>query len=226
LNEKTAKVYSDFGLLTSHKELGKELDSVFKYLYKRKEPKVLDHILVSQFNMVDKFTEMIDQEIFFAKAGKEARIVIKLNNLQEKGMIDKLYEASCAGVKIEMIVRGICCLVPGVKGLSEHITIRRIVDRYLEHARIFLFHNGGEEKIYMGSADWMSRNLLNRIEVTFPIYNSQLKEFVKKIIALQLADNAKAVMLDEKIDNIAIKASAGEPIVRSQMDTYNYIKSM
>lgn len=225
LNEQTAKIYSDFGLLTSHKELGEELDNVFKYLYKRAEPKPFEHLLVSQFNMVDGIIEIIDNEIANAKSGKEARIIIKLNNLQEKVMIDKLYEASCAGVKIEMIIRSICCLIPGVKGMSENITIRRIVDRYLEHARIFLFHNNGDERIYMGSADWMSRNLRNRIEVTFPVHDKQLKKRIRKIIDFQLSDNTKAVLLDEKIQNIPIEKDEKNP-VRAQMDTYDYIKSL
>ncbi len=225
LNEKTAKTYSDFALLSSRKELGEELDSVFKYLYKQKEPKNLKHILVSQFNMVDELTVLIDQEIANANAGKEARIIIKLNNLQEKTMIDKLYEASCAGVKIDMIIRSICCLVPGIKGLSDNITIRRIVDRYLEHTRIFMFHNGGKEKIYMGSADWMNRNLRNRVEVTFPIYDEQLKTRVKKALELQLTDNTKAVLLDERMRNIEVPFDAKHP-VRAQMDTYEYIKNL
>lgn len=225
MNESTAKIYSDFGLLTSHTELGQELNSVFKYLYKKKEPKTLDNILVSQFNMIDRFIEMIDQEITNAKAGKKARIVIKLNNLQETAMIDKLYEASCAGVKIEMIVRSICCLIPGIKGLSENITVRRIVDRYLEHARIFLFHNDGKEKIFMGSADWMSRNLKNRIEVTFPIYDESLKTLVSNILNLQLTDNVKAVMLNEKMEHVPVVAG-NDKLIRAQMESYDYIKSL
>jgi polyphosphate kinase len=225
MNESTAKIYSDFGLLTSHTEMGEELNSVFKYLYKKKTPKSLDNILVNQFNMVDRFVEMIDQEIANAKAGKKARIVIKLNNLQETAMIDKLYEASCTGVKVEMIVRSICCLIPGIDGLSENITIRRIVDRYLEHARIFLFHNDGEEKIFMGSADWMSRNLKNRIEVTFPIYDESLKKLVSNILNLQLTDNVKAVELNNQMENIPVNAGKNKP-VRAQTESYDYIKSL
>ena len=225
MNESTAKIYSDFGLLSAHKEMGEELNSVFKYLYKKKTPKSLKNILVSQFNMVDRFVEMIEREIANAKAGKKAQIIIKLNNLQEPEMINKLYEASCAGVKIDMIVRSICCLVPGVKGLSENITVRRIVDRYLEHARIFMFHNDGEEKLYMGSADWMSRNLKNRIEVTFPVYDESLKALVKNILNLQLTDNVKAVMLNENMENIPINRLNEKP-VRAQMESYHYIMSL
>lgn len=225
MNEKTAKVYSDFGLFTSNKEMGEELDDVFRFLHRRRQPPGFKHLLVSQFNMVKELTELIDNEIENAKNGLPAKIIIKLNNIEEKSMIDKLYEASQAGVKVEMIVRSICCILPGVPGLSENITIRRIVDRYLEHARMFLFHNNGEEKIYMGSADWMRRNLASRVEVTFPVHSESLKKAVKKILEFHLNDNVKAVMLNEKLENIRIEENPKHK-VQAQVQTYEFVKSV
>ena len=220
LNEKTAKIYSDHGLLTSDELMTKELEAVFKFLYRRTQPHPFQKILVSQFNMMDRFIELIDYEIGQAREGNASGIVIKLNNLEEKRMIDKLYEASTAGVKIKMLVRGICCLRPGLKGVSENIEVRRIVDRYLEHARVFIFHHTGEERIYLGSADWMNRNLYSRIEVAFPITDPQLKSEVKEIVDLQLSDNVKGVLLGSNMENIPISNSVGESI-RAQFDAYH-----
>ncbi|MEQ9423875.1 MAG: polyphosphate kinase 1 [Cyclobacteriaceae bacterium] len=222
LNEKTAKIYADYGLLTSKKPLVTELDSIFQFLHQRTEPKPFKKLLVSQFNIMERFIAMIDNEIALAKEGKEASMVIKLNNLEEKTMVDKLYEASSAGVKIRMIIRGICALRPGVDGLSENISIHRIVDRYLEHARVFIFYNGGNELIYLGSADWMNRNLHSRIEVVFPIINPNLKDEIKHVIQLQLNDNVSAVNLDADLNNVAIANEKAK--VRSQIDTYNWLK--
>ena len=145
---------------------------------------------------------MIDREIANARKGLSASIVIKLNNLEEKVMIAKLYEASRAGVSISLIVRGICCLVPGVDGMSENIKVIRIVDRYLEHGRIFIFDNNGKQEMFMGSADWMDRNLYRRIEVCFPVYQKAMKEEINQMITLQLNDNAHAVQIDSKGNNI------------------------
>ena len=153
-NETTGRFYTDHVLFTSNKEMGIELDWLFEYLQSRKQPaeyvKVpFEHLLVSQFNMVKQFEKLIDREIKQAKKGLPAGIIIKLNNLQEKQMIEKLYEASQAGVKVQLLTRSICCLAPGVPGQSENITVTRIVDRYLEHARIFVFHNNGEPLYFM-----------------------------------------------------------------------------
>lgn len=221
-NEKTASIYADHGLLTCHDGIISEMNKVFKFLYKRKEVGQLDHLLVSQFNIVDRLKEMIDREIAHATTGKQGHIIIKINNLEEASMIDKLYEASCAGVKVELIIRGICAVIPGVEGMSENITVRRIVDRYLEHARIFMFLNNGEDELYMGSADWMSRNLFKRIEVVFPIYDEEAKSEIKKLISLQLSDNTKARMLDEFHNNTIIDQS-GE-LVTAQSDFYKWLK--
>lgn len=224
LNEKTASIYCDHGLLTCHEKMSQELDELFKYLYKRKQPKPFKHLLVSQFNIVDEFNKLIQREVDHVKNGKEGKIIIKLNNIEERGMIDKLYEASRAGVKIEMIVRSICCLIPEVEGMSENIKVRRIVGRYLEHSRVFWFKNDGKDELYMGSADWMKRNLKSRVEVTFPVYDDQVKQEVKEILNLQLQDNTKAVMLDENLKNIKVGRSKGEKLYNAQVDTYAMVK--
>ncbi|SFE36182.1 polyphosphate kinase [Chitinophaga sp. CF118] len=226
-NESTARFYTDHVLLTAHRGMTQELELLFLYLQTREQPVRYNylpfkHLLVAQFNLVDRFSEMIDREIANAREGKPARITIKLNNLQEKDMIAKLYEASEAGVEVRMIVRSICCILPE----NSNITIRRIVDRYLEHARIFIFHNNGEEEVYMGSADWMNRNLHRRIEVCFPIYDPALQEQLKEIIRLQLADNTNAVMLDENMYNIPVKQEPGSTPVNAQMAIHAYVTAL
>ncbi len=191
-NESTARFYGDHVLFTSHVGITREMELLFLYLQSREQPGNYDflqfqHLLVAQFNMMDQFLALIDREIQHAKAGKPAKITIKLNNLQEKTMIAKLYEASEAGIQIDLIVRSICCLIPGT-----NIRVVRIVDRYLEHARVFIFHNGGQEEVYMGSADWMNRNLYRRIEVCVPVYDPLIRQQLKDIVALQLADPSNA----------------------------------
>jgi polyphosphate kinase len=219
-NESTGRFYTDHVLFTSNPEFAVELTWLFEYLQSRKQPadymKIpFRHLLVSQFNMIKRFSELIDREIAHVRAGKQGYVLIKLNNLQEKEMISKLYEASRAGVKVELIVRSICCLAPGVPGQSENITVRRIVDRYLEHARIFVFGNDGQTEYFMGSADWMNRNLHSRIEVVFPVYKDELKKQLQHILDLQLNDNRKAVMLQSDTEkgscgNVMLNG-AGEP---------------
>ena len=157
-NEKTARIYADHGLFTSNEKITSELKDLFSYLEKQDIKPKLKHLLVAQLNIKKELSRKIDREISHAAAGKEAKIILKMNGLDHRKMIDKLYEASRKGVKIDLLVRGICCLVPGKK-YSENITITRIVDRFLEHARVFVFHNGGNPEIYMASADWMNRNL-------------------------------------------------------------------
>ncbi|WP_316789046.1 polyphosphate kinase 1 [Pedobacter frigoris] len=197
LNETTARFYTDQILLTAHQPMLKELEFLFGFLSKRKKVPLAEdqiefnHLLVAQFNLQQRFLDLIDREIRHSKSGIPAGITIKLNNLEERILITKLYEASQAGVKVQLIVRGICCLVPGVAGLSENISVIRIVDRYLEHARIFVFENNGNKEVFMGSADWMNRNIYSRVEVCFPLYDEDLKSIVMKIINLQLNDNAQ-----------------------------------
>jgi polyphosphate kinase len=191
LNETTARFYTDHILLTAHEGIMAELKQVFKFLSLMKKPDEEDkydykHLLVAQFNLRDKFLWLIDREIANATKGLPAEITIKLNNLEEKVLIDKLYEASSAGVNIQLVVRGICCLIPGIEGLSESITVKRIVDRYLEHGRIFVFHNIGIKEVYLGSADWMNRNIYRRVEVCFPVYDETLKNEILKLVEVQL----------------------------------------
>ena len=229
-NETTGRFYTDHVFFTSKKEFSDDLQQLFFYLQSRLQPEQFgkisfNHLLVSQFNMIKRFRKMIDREIENAKQGLPAQIIIKVNNLQEREMVEKLYEASRAGVKIELIIRSICCVAPGIDKQSENITIRRIVDRYLEHARIFMFYNNNQPEIYMGSADWMSRNLHSRIEVIFPIYDEKLKKQINDILQLQLNDTKKAVLFRADLSNERILTASGEPIA-SQEATYEYVKSL
>jgi polyphosphate kinase len=202
-NEKTAGIYSDIGLLTSNKEMTAELEMVFMYLYNQQSPSTFDHLLVSPFNTIEGFKALIRQEMDLVKQGREGKITIKLNNLEDVEMIDALYEASMAGVKIDMIVRSICRLRPGINGLSENIRMVRVVGRYLEHSRVFVFHNGGSPKIYLGSADWMRRNLRSRVEVVFPIYDENCKDEILVFLQTQLGEYRKTHLLDENLQSHA-----------------------
>jgi polyphosphate kinase len=232
LNEVTARFYTDHAFFTTNNEIGAELQSLFDYLQSRKQPAefgkiTFKHLLVSQFNLIDRFSQLIDREIANAKAGKEARIIIKLNNLQEKEMISRLYDASREGVKVQLLVRSICCLAPGVKEQSENITVHRIVDRYLEHARVFMFHNDGNPEYYMGSADWMNRNLHSRIEVCFPVAEPKLAQELGRILELQLNDNSKAVLINTELDNPRVSATSyGDVPTAAQRSIYDYVKTL
>ena len=222
-NEDTAKVYSDFGLFTTDERLTQEMAQVFRYLETSNKDNIppFKHLLVGQFNMRSGLTAKIKREIVFAKSGKKARIILKLNSLEDKQMIQELYAASDAGVEIKLIVRGICCLVPGLKNFSENIKAISIVDRFLEHGRVFIFHNGGEEEIYLSSGDWMERNLSHRVETTFPIYDPLLKKTIKDIINIQLHDNVKARIINEAQTN-KFKTDKNALAIRSQIETYYY----
>jgi len=229
-NETTGRFYTDHVFFTSKKEFSDDLQKLFIYLQSRLQPDQFGkinfkHLLVTQFNMIKRFRKMFDREIENAKAGLPARIIIKVNNLQERDMVEELYEASKAGVKVDLIVRSICCVAPGVEKQSENITIRRIVDRYLEHARVFMFYNNGEPEFYMGSADWMSRNLYSRIEVIFPIYDEKLKKEINDILQLQLNDTRKAVLVRADLSNEKILA-VGDKSIPAQEAIYNYVKDL
>ena len=160
-----------------------------------------------------------------AEKGLPAKITAKMNSLEDRRMIDWLYKASNAGVQIQLIVRGFCCLVPGVEGQSENITVISIVDRFLEHARLFLFHNNGNEEMFMGSADWMTRNLDKRIEVVTPIRDDIVFRELKTILNIQLADNQKARHIDSEARNAYVTGEVGVEPIRSQYATYGYLKS-
>jgi polyphosphate kinase len=175
--------------------------------------------------MIKRFRKMIDREIENAKAGLPAHVIIKVNNLQERDMVEALYKASRAGVKVDLVVRSICCVAPGVEGQSENITIRRIIDRYLEHARVFMFYNNGEPAFYMGSADWMSRNLYSRIEVIFPVYDEKLKKEINDILQLQLSDTKKAVLFRADLSNEKI-LTLDDGSIPAQEAIYNYVKHL
>ena len=222
-NEKTASIYSDLGLLTTHEGITQELDSVFRFLYKRKPVDDLHYLLVSQFNIVDEFKAKIDREIENAKKGKKGEITIKLNNIDDPAMIDKLYEASSAGVRINFIIRGICRLVPSKPGLSQNIFARRIVGRFLEHSRIFIFHNDGDPEYYCGSADWMKRNLYRRIEVIFPVIDQKLQKEIQTFIDFQLEDNCTAAVLDAELVNHVLSVNGDKKQIRAQEDFYRWI---
>lgn len=233
LNENTARFYTDHILLTGNHELMRELELLFIFLSKRKDPKktekiAFQYLLVAQFNLQERFLKLIDREIVHAREGRPASIIIKMNNLEERVLIDKLYEASRAGVRIQLLIRGICCCVPGISGQSENITIHRIIDRYLEHGRVFIFHNDGQEEIFLGSADWMNRNIYRRIEVCFPLYDPRLKAEIRELIRLQLADTVAATPITADSENtLTDPAPAGPTItgngIRSQESIYRYL---
>jgi polyphosphate kinase len=223
-NELTTKSYTDFGFITTNKKLTKEVNLVFDVLEHKITEPVFEHLLVAQFNMRKAFNALIENEIKNANEGKKAAITAKMNNLEDEKIIRKLYEASNAGVKIKLIVRGICCLIPGIKGMSENISVISIVDRLLEHGRIFVFHNAGNEQVYLSSADWMKRNLSRRIEVAFPVYNSKLKTAIKEVLEIQFRDNVKARIIDEKQTNRYRKDDSGIPH-RSQYEIFEYWKT-
>lgn len=223
-HEETARVYSDFGLFTADPRLTEEVSMVFSYLENIKNPlKKFEHLMVGKFNLRPSCYSLIDHEINQAKQGKPASMILKINSLEDRGMIRKLYEASNAGVKIDILVRGICCLVPGIKGYSENISVISIVDRFLEHARIFVFNNGGDTRIFLSSADWMERNLSFRIETSFPIYESKLKKEIMALLELQMKDNVKARIIDAHHSNDYRRTNTDIP-VRAQLETYFYFK--
>ncbi len=222
-NESTAQIYTDHGLFTAHAGVINDLDKVFSYLKEQKKIRHLRHLLVAPFNLQERYLELIDREIQFAREGKKARLIIKLNGLEDQVMIDKLYEANQAGVRIQLIIRGICCLVPDVPGLSAGIEIIRLVDVFLEHSRIAVFHNGGKTEVYLASADWMNRNLYHRVEVGFPIYSAGLKKELLQLLDFQLNDTVKARRIDEHGQNQPV-ASANDSDVRAQVAMYDWLK--
>ncbi|MDB5153172.1 MAG: ppk1 [Mucilaginibacter sp.] len=223
-NEKTAKIYADHTLFTASKRLTNDLVDVFKALKQNTLPKGLKHLVVSPFDSRPAIYKLIDNEVKNAKAGKPAYMILKMNSLADEQVISRLYQASNAGVKIKLIVRGMCCLIPGVKGYSENIEVISIVDKYLEHARVHIYCNGGEELLFLTSADFMTRNIDNRVEVGFPIYDKELKKEIRDIINIQLEDNTKAREINSHNTNKYHKTKSDMP-VRAQIDIYNYLKN-
>jgi len=223
-NEQTAQTYADHTLLTASKRLTSDLLTVFKALNKGALPKGLKHLIVSPVDSRPAIYKLIDNEIANAKAGKKAYMILKMNSLADEQLIAKLYQAGRAGVNIKLIIRGMCCLVPGVKDISENISAISIVDKYLEHARVQIYCNGGKELIYLTSADFMTRNIDNRVEVGFPIYNEELRAEIRDIINIQLMDNTKAREINANNTN-KYHRTAAETLSRAQIDIYNYLKN-
>ena len=223
-HEKTAHIYTDFSLLTSDPKITKEVESVFQFIEKPYRRIKFQHLLVSPIDCRRKLNAMIDFEINSATQGLKAEIWIKANNLVDNDLIRKLYAASKAGVKIRLVIRGMCALRAGIAGLSNNIETISIVDRFLEHPRIFLFYAGGEEKTYISSADWMTRNLDARVEVGCPIYDPRIKQQLKNIFELQFKDTAKARIIDPQQQNNYVKRGNRRKL-RSQIETYNYLKA-
>ncbi len=219
-NEKTSKIYTDFGLLTADKKLTRELAQVFQLLEREIIIPRVKQLMVSPFTTREKISKMIEREIEFAQEGKPAYLIFKMNSLQDNKMIKLLYKASQAGVEIRLLVRGICCLVPGIAGQSDNIKVTSIVDRYLEHARIYVFGNGGKEKMYMGSADLMTRNLDHRIEVLAPINDPDNYQKMRHILQLQLEDRVKARIIDVEQKNEYVSTEPGKS---SQVLIYDYL---
>ena len=222
-NEKTAKIYTDFALFTANEKITKEVDDVFTFIEYPYTRPVFENLLVSPLNSRDRISFMIDREIDFAKQGQHAAITFKVNALVDVPLINKLYEASQAGVKIRGIVRGMCSLRPGIEGLSENIFITSIVDRFLEHPRVMIFNNGGDEELFISSADWMKRNLDLRIEVGAKVLDPELKARIKGIMKLQENDNRKARIIDADQKNVYVQAQEDEKQIRSQIDIHEYL---
>lgn len=220
-NEKTAKIYSDMGLFTYDTNIIRELNRLFEILEGKNVPAEFSTLLVAQYNMLPELNAKIDREIKAAKEGKKAYIILKMNALQDQEMINKLYDASEAGVKIDLIVRGICCLIPN-QPYSRNITITRIIDEFLEHARVWYFYAGGKEEIYLTSADWMKRNLSRRIETAFPILSSRWKKEIIEILSIQLQDNVQACHIDEHLNNIYVQNDNPKRI-RAQQEIYKIL---
>ena len=222
-NGETSRIYCDHSVFTSNQKLTVEINKAFKLIEKfQPQNYKFKHLLVSPINLRSEFIAKINREIANKKAGKPAFIIMKMNSLVDTEMINKLYEASQAGVRIDLIIRGVCCLTAGVKGLSENIHAISIVDKYLEHARIYVFGNAGKSEMYMGSADMMTRNLDHRIEVCFPILSQEVKDEINMLLQIQLSDNCKARILDPY--QINEYKPGGLPRIRSQMEFYNFLK--
>ena len=221
-NEKTATLYADCGLFTCNPVLVNDLHNLFR-TFQGKENPVFHRLLVARFNLIPELNRLIDHEIELAKSGKQGRIILKMNALQDPAMIERLYEASQAGVKIDLIVRGICCLIPGRK-YSRNIRVTRIVDTFLEHARVWYFGNGGKPKLFLSSPDWMRRNLYRRIEAVTPILDPDLKRELSDMLSIQLSDKRKACFVDDHLRNRWKSARPQKEKIRSQYTFYEYLK--
>jgi polyphosphate kinase len=225
-NESTAKVYADDSLLTNNPDICRDVYNIFELLEARFILPRFDILKVAPFAIRDLFIEKLEKEIENKKAGKEAWVLLKMNSLVDKKVSRKLYEASQAGVRIDLIARGICVIKPGVKGMSENIHAFSIVDKYLEHSRIYIFANGGDPEYYIASADWMQRNFDHRIEVVCPVFDPDIKKELWDMLQIQLKDNTKARLLDPDHLNTYKKAGPDEKKHRAQFEIYDYFKKM
>ena len=223
-NESTARIYTDYTLFTANQKILKEVNKVFNFLEVNYKLKKYKHLIVSPQYAFNILSKLIDNEISNHKNGLPSGIKLKINNITNYKLVDKLYEASQAGVKVKMIVRGICCLVPGIEGLSENIKVISIVDKFLEHPRVYIFENAGNRKIYLSSADWMTRNIENRVEVGCPIYDKDLQQEILDIFYISWNDNIKARVVNKSPQNKIVTPSKDEFINRSQWETYAYYK--
>lgn len=223
-NEDTARIYADYGLFTADPRLTQEVRRVFAYVTGENGEPEFEHLLVAPLNLRKQFYRLIKREARNVREGGVGYAVLKMNSIEDERIIARLYDASKAGVNVRMLVRGICCLVPGVDGQSENVYVTSIVDRFLEHARVYFFHNEGREDVYLASADWMRRNLNRRVEVAFPIYDPDVKRRLLDVLTLQVNDNCKARIIDPAQRNDYVRND--EPPVRAQLDTYRCLEQM
>ncbi|MFM1932972.1 MAG: hypothetical protein RL226_2275 [Bacteroidota bacterium] len=221
-HERTARIYSDIALLTADTRITSEVSRLFEFFDHNYQRVTYRHLIVSPYSTRRKFTELINREIKNADEGKRAWIIIKLNNLVDQGMIRKLYDASNAGVKVTLIIRGVCSLIPGVKGMSENIYVISLVGRFLEHSRILVFANGGKPEYYLSSADWMSRNLDHRVEVSVPVYDPLLRKEIDDYLNFQLKGNVKCRIIDKSQKNAYVTKDRKKQMFNSQEEVYNY----
>ncbi|HOF00839.1 MAG TPA: RNA degradosome polyphosphate kinase, partial [Spirochaetota bacterium] len=220
-NDKTARIYTDLGLFTSKKSYGRDASAIFNLLTGYSEPPRWKKMVCAPLDMRNFFIDKITIEKNNALSGGKGKIIAKMNSLVDGKIIKELYEASKAGVEIQLVVRGMCCLKPSVKNLSENIKVISIVDRFLEHSRIFYFYNSGDENLYFSSADWMERNFDRRIETLFPIEDEDIKREVMNLMKITLSDNTKARILTPDGSYKRIKPDASEKKIRSQVEIYN-----
>ena len=222
-NESTARLYADDAILTANQEIAEDVNRTFYLFEERYVQPQLNSLIIAPFYMREFFMEMLDNEMRNARQGKEARVILKLNNLTDKAIAGKLYEASQAGVKITLIVRSICVVIPGVQGLSENIDAFSIVDRFLEHSRVLFFHNNADPRFYITSADWMPRNFDHRIETCMPIYDAEIQKELMDMLKIQMKDNQKARIISKERPN-QYRTSNQEERIRSQVEIYDYLK--
>jgi polyphosphate kinase len=224
-NELSSHIYCDDSLLTSDPKITKEVEHMFEFFEKNYKVYNFKHLILSPHSTRKRLIKLIENEMEFAKAGKKAEIFLKMNSLVDEDMINHLYDASKAGVNIRIIVRGMCALIPGVLGLSENIEVISIIDKFLEHSRVFIFKNGGDEIYYISSADWMARNLDSRIEVSCPIYSKKIQKELRDMLEIQWTDNVKARVVDEMQKNQHKTPGHDQKPVRAQTAIYDYLKA-